>query len=111
MSNELKVSRRELLGTVAATMAGLAAGASASAPQAATRPAPPRALPERREFIITKAHVLTMDTKLGELRNADIHVRDGAIVAVGVNLRAPKAEIVRSMLSDHRPVLVEFSVG
>jgi cytosine/adenosine deaminase-related metal-dependent hydrolase len=48
----------------------------------------------RREFIIKNAYVITMDRKLGEIRGGDIHVRDGAIVAVGANLAAPKAEIV-----------------
>ncbi len=37
-----------------------------------------------------------MDPKLGEIRGGDIHVRDGVIVAVGQNLAAPKAEIVRA---------------
>jgi len=97
MSDDLKVSRRELLGTVAATMAGLATGAAPKQARAATASsATSRALPARREFMIKNAYVVTMDAKLGELRRGDIHVRDGAIIAVGTNLSAPKAEIVRA---------------
>ena len=38
------------------------------------------------EYVIRKAHVLTMDSELGELPSGDIHVRDGRIVAVGSDL-------------------------
>lgn len=40
------------------------------------------------EFMIRGAHVLSMDADLGELPSGDIHVRDGAIVAVGHQLPA-----------------------
>jgi cytosine/adenosine deaminase-related metal-dependent hydrolase len=53
------------------------------------------ALAERGEFVIKNAHVLTMDPRLGEIAGGDIHVRNGAIVAVGRNLAAPAgAEII-----------------
>jgi len=81
MSDELKFSRRKLLGTMATTMAGIATGVHSSVARAASRPAPPRTLPERREFIIKNAYVITMDPKLGEIRRGDIHARDGAIVS------------------------------
>jgi cytosine/adenosine deaminase-related metal-dependent hydrolase len=35
-----------------------------------------------------------MDSKLGEISGGDIHVRNGAIVAVGRNLSAPSAEMI-----------------
>jgi cytosine/adenosine deaminase-related metal-dependent hydrolase len=35
-----------------------------------------------------------MDTSLGDLPSADVHVRDGAIVAVGSNLSSPNAEVI-----------------
>jgi cytosine/adenosine deaminase-related metal-dependent hydrolase len=102
MSQGDKISRRGFLGavstfgTMAAAMAGLATGARPSPAESATRPAPAGGLPARREFIVKNAYVLTMDPKLGEIPGGDIHVRDGAIVAVGANLSAPKAEIVRA---------------
>ncbi len=51
-------------------------------------------LPTRGEFIVRGGHVLTMDPVLGDLPVGDIHVRDGAIVAVGTNLTAPVAEVI-----------------
>jgi cytosine/adenosine deaminase-related metal-dependent hydrolase len=50
--------------------------------------------PERGEFIVKNAYLLTMDPKLGEIPGGDIHVRDGVIVAVGPKLSAPRAEII-----------------
>lgn len=83
MSNELKFSRRALLGTMATAIAGLATGARPSVAQSASAPAPARGLPPRREFIVKNAHILTMDPKLGEIRGGDIHARDGGIGAEG----------------------------
>ena len=45
--------------------------------------------PQRGEFVIRDACILTMDPSLGELRRASIHVRDGTIVAVQQDLRLP----------------------
>jgi 5-methylthioadenosine/S-adenosylhomocysteine deaminase len=49
-------------------------------------------VPQRGEYLIRNAYVLTMDGGLGDLPDADVHVRDGAIVAVGRALEAPAAE-------------------
>ena len=38
------------------------------------------------------AYVVTMDNKLGDIPNGDVHVRNGALVAVGPKLNAPGAE-------------------
>lgn len=46
------------------------------------------------EYLITGGFVLTMDADLGDLPAGDVHVRDGAIVAVGERLAAPDAERV-----------------
>jgi len=51
-------------------------------------------LPEQSEFLIRKAHVLTMDPGLGDLPGADLHVRAGRIAAVGQNLAATGAEVI-----------------
>ena len=48
--------------------------------------------PERTEFVIRGANVVTMDPQLGEIAGGDVHVRDGAIVAVGRKLQAPDAQ-------------------
>lgn len=93
-----KMSRRGFLG--AATALGTMALASCAAREGTTPSLGavriPGQLPTRREFIVKNAHVITMDSKLGEIAGGDIHVRDGAIVAVGRNLSAEQAEIVRA---------------
>src|SRR3954454_18550343 len=60
MDDDVKITRRALLGTVATAVAGMATAAQAPAANLATRSAPPRALPARREFIVKNAHILTM---------------------------------------------------
>src|SRR5215813_2617895 len=78
------LTRRQLIGTA------IAAGASSVA-------APPAAaddLPQRGEFIVRNAHVLTMDASLGDLARGDVHVRDGTIVAVSADLPAPNARTI-----------------
>jgi 5-methylthioadenosine/S-adenosylhomocysteine deaminase len=52
------------------------------------------ALPARGEFVIRGATILTMDPTLGDIAKGDIHVRDGAIVAIGPNIPANGAEII-----------------
>ena len=58
-------------------------------PEQARRPLPD--LPLREEFVIRDGHVLTMDAAIGNLPCADVHVRNGEIVAVGAKLQAPGA--------------------
>ena len=98
MSNRPKISRRGFLSATAAlgtmALAGCATRTATTSSLAASRS--PGELPERGEFIVKNAHVLTMDAKLGEISGCDIHLRDGVIIAVGQNLAAPKAEIVRA---------------
>lgn len=52
---------------------------------AQTPPSNPGAsgLPARGEFTITNAYVMTMDSMLGDLAGASVHVRNGEIIAVG----------------------------
>jgi 5-methylthioadenosine/S-adenosylhomocysteine deaminase len=40
-------------------------------------------LPARGEFTIANAYVMTMDAALGDIASGTVHVKDGAIVAVG----------------------------
>ncbi|HYZ01237.1 MAG TPA: amidohydrolase family protein [Candidatus Binatia bacterium] len=49
-------------------------------------------LPARGEFVVRGAHVLSMDQTVGDVPSGDVHVRDGAIVAVGPHVTAPGAE-------------------
>src|SRR5262245_35767375 len=76
----------------ASLLPGRAAAQRATDGQATDRPA--ASLPARREFVVRGAHVLTMDAALGELPIGDVHVRDGAIVAVGGTVAAPGAEVI-----------------
>jgi cytosine/adenosine deaminase-related metal-dependent hydrolase len=83
------MSRRRLLGSAALIAAAAAtgrAGAAATSKGSTT-------LPARGTFVIRNAYVMTMD-EAGDLAGADVHVADGAIVAVGQNLKAPGAAVI-----------------
>ena len=64
-------------------------------------------LPGQSEFLIHRAHVLTMDPGLGDLLDADVHVRGGRIVAVGRSLIPEGAEIIDGRDMIVLPGLVE----
>ena len=84
-------TRREFLGDLAAFGAlGLTgcAGLTGAAGVSAGR------LPERSEVLIRNAYVMTMDSSVGDLPDADVHVRQGAIVAVGRNIQAGGAQVI-----------------
>jgi 5-methylthioadenosine/S-adenosylhomocysteine deaminase len=55
---------------------------------------PAGALPARGEFVVRGAHVLTMDSGLGDLPSGDVHVRNGAIVAVAASVQVPGVEAI-----------------
>lgn len=88
--------RRTLLtGTTALGAAGLLPGrsfAQTGAANPATRPA--ATLPARGEFVVRGTQVLSMDDTIGDLPSGDVHVRDGAIVAVAANVNAPGAQVI-----------------
>jgi len=82
-------SRRDVLG------GALAAGALAGAPwQLGSAQQRAGAVTQPREFLILNAYVLTMDAALGDIAGGDVHVRNGAVAAVGRGLQAPGAEII-----------------
>ena len=104
-------TRREFLGGMAALgslslggcgLMGKSADGSAAKPPAAKPPAakPPAVkptvmkppapvkLPEQGEYVIRNAYVMTMEPGAGDLAGADVHVKQGTIVAVGRNLQA-----------------------
>jgi cytosine/adenosine deaminase-related metal-dependent hydrolase len=84
--------RRTVLAATTALGAAALMPNGASAQGAA--PAAGTVLPARGEFVVRGAHVLTMDRDLGDLRAGEVHVRDGEIVAVGVAVNAPGAEVI-----------------
>ena len=94
MNQQNTISRRGFLEAVAALGSlGLAScvsnerQTSKSAALGRTGPLPPR-----REFVVRNAYVVTMDAKLGDIPRGDVHVRNGALIAVGPNLTAPGVE-------------------
>ena len=50
-------------------------------------------LPARGEFTIANAYVMTMDGALGDIADGAVHVKDGAIVAVGKDVSGGGGEI------------------
>ena len=83
-----EINRRAVL--AASTALG---AASLLLRRASAQPSAP-SLPARGEFVVRGANVLTMDASLGELPSGDVHVRNGAIVAVGVNVPALGVEAI-----------------
>ena len=67
--------------------------ASAEQNQPAANRAPDR-LPARGEFVVRNGYILTMDPVLGDIPGGDVHVKNGAIFAVGKALAAPGASTI-----------------
>jgi cytosine/adenosine deaminase-related metal-dependent hydrolase len=90
--NDNGIDRRTILkGTTALGAASLLSGRA----MAQTRGAGPAAsLPARGEFVVRGAQVLTMDDAIADLPSGDVHVRDGAIVAVTASVNAPGAQVI-----------------
>jgi 5-methylthioadenosine/S-adenosylhomocysteine deaminase len=95
MSRENRISRRGFLEAIAA-LGSLGLANCATNEQKASRfssvERTTRKLPPRGEFVVRKAYVVTMDPKLGDIPRGDVHVRNGALIAVGPNLTAPGVE-------------------
>jgi cytosine/adenosine deaminase-related metal-dependent hydrolase len=83
----------KLAGGFAAAL-GLSRAASAQTPAAPAASGTGGPLRARGEFIVRGGPVLTMDPTLGDLPTGDVHVRDGAIVAVGAAINAPGAQVI-----------------
>lgn len=82
-------TRREFLGDVAALGAlglGGCAGFMGRSGESGK--------PDQGEYLIRNAYVMTMDSGVGDIADADVHVKNGAIVAVGRNLQASGAQII-----------------
>jgi cytosine/adenosine deaminase-related metal-dependent hydrolase len=98
----LNISRRAMLG-------GVSAVAIAGLPFANAAPRPERGakLPARGNVVIRNAYVMTMEKDVGDLKDADVHVRDGAVVAVGQKIAAPGASAIDGRGMIVMPGLVE----
>src|ERR1700674_1948538 len=83
-----KISRRALIKNTVATGA-VSIFCRASLAQTGRSAGFTPSLPERGEFVIRNAYVITMDADLGDIPGADVHVRNGQIIAVGKGLNVP----------------------
>jgi 5-methylthioadenosine/S-adenosylhomocysteine deaminase len=95
MSNQNIFNRRDFLAAMAAVSAVGLSACAAHSQRGSRLWSPDRIsgrLPPRGEFVVRNAYIVTMDAKLGDIPNGDVHVRNGALVAVGPNLNAPSAE-------------------
>lgn len=84
------VDRRTFVKTAAALAASAFGGGCVTAQSRGGA----SSLPSRTEFVVRGATVLTMDAQLGDLTRGDVHVRDGAIVAVAPEIAAPSASVI-----------------
>ena len=89
------VSRRRLLAGAAVLGSAAALAPGKLLAQAARNAASPTApLPERGEILIRGATLLTMDPAVPDLASGDVHIRNGAIVAVAERIDAPGAQVI-----------------
>jgi cytosine/adenosine deaminase-related metal-dependent hydrolase len=99
------IDRRDFLrGTLTAAALGGAAALPLNFVFAQTRREP---MPPSAEILIRNAFVMTMDETVGDLPDADVHVRGGTIAAVGPRLAAPGAQIIDGAGMIVLPGLVE----
>ena len=85
MAKANTISRRDFIGAVTALGSIGLAACSTSSQQSSRLWAADRAsgrLPPRGEFVVRNADIVSMDPKLGDIPNGDVHVRDGALVAI-----------------------------
>jgi len=100
---QLAFTRRNLLGGAAALGAFGPAGFLfdiAGAPQGYAAAAPK--LPARGTYVIRNAYVMTMEKDMGDIKDGDVFVRDGEIVAVGQKLNVPGARTING----HRMIVL-----
>jgi cytosine/adenosine deaminase-related metal-dependent hydrolase len=94
--------RRKFIKTIAGAGAAILAGPPAfdASGQGQTPPGVTTGraagLPARGEYLVRDGHILTMDARLGDIPGGDVHIRNGEIVAVGKNLKAPSAQVLEA---------------
>jgi len=92
--SEYRIDRRTALKMASALAAsGLVSGCATGSAGSAL---PSGGLPERGEFVIRGATVLSMDAAVGDLVRGDVHVRNGVIVAVAKDISAPGASVIEA---------------
>ena len=92
MSRRTVIAGSAALGAASMTSSRAVAQAGGATTGQASQPA--GGLPARGEFVVRGAHVLTMDAGIGDLPSGDVHVRNGAIVAVAAGIAAPGADAI-----------------
>jgi len=97
--------RRRLIGGAAALGALAASGGCATLPGSSGSAG--GSMPARGEWLLRGGYVMTMERSVGDLADADVHVRDGAIVAVGRGLNAPGAQVIDARDMIVMPGMVE----
>jgi 5-methylthioadenosine/S-adenosylhomocysteine deaminase len=100
-----RLSRRRILQSSAAFAVLATAGPTALPVLAA--PATVSRLPGRANVVIRNAYVMTMEPDTADIHDGDVHVRDGAIVAVGQKVNAPGATAINGAGMIVLPGLVE----
>jgi 5-methylthioadenosine/S-adenosylhomocysteine deaminase len=90
----MRLSRRHLMWGAAVVGTEALMPRRSFAQQSRNAGAPAAPLPGRGELLIRGATVLTMDPAVPDLVNGDVHVRDGAIVAVAQRIEAPTAQVI-----------------
>jgi cytosine/adenosine deaminase-related metal-dependent hydrolase len=98
-------SRRDFMRSAVSAGAALVGGASFVKGDNAMAQNP--SLPVRGEYLIRRGFVMTMDAALGDLPRADVHIRDGSIVAVADDIEAPNAAPIDGTDMIVMPGLVE----
>ncbi len=98
--NERQQDRRTILkAATALAVTGAASGMGCAQPGSGSRGAEAallQPLPARGEFVIRGAIVLSMDAAVGDFARGEVHVRDGAIVAVAKQITAPAATVIEA---------------
>ena len=64
-------------------------------------------LPARGNFIIRNAYVMTMERDTGDVADGSVHFKDGVIVAVGKDIKAPGATVIDGKGTIVMPGMVE----
>src|SRR5262245_23211607 len=105
MKNTSGINRRRIL-PGAAALGALEAARRAAGPAFAAPAATPR-LPTRGNIVIRNAYIMTMDPATGDIKDADLHVRDGVIVAIGPKLQVARATAINGAGMIVLPGLIE----
>jgi 5-methylthioadenosine/S-adenosylhomocysteine deaminase len=101
-------NRRRFIGSaIAIAVSSVLPDIRSAAAQANRKELRPTALPPRGEYLIRNAYVMTMDRELGDIPDGDVHIRNGAIIAVGKALKAPSATVLDGQRTIVLPGLVE----